>query len=262
MRSIAILLGISFSGALVAQLSVPVRIVLDGAAPEDRQMLGLADPIGLDAAASVDAVRATSSSRTTVLGTGSLTGSLEPAPTGYSTGMSITIVPISANSPEATLDLNGLGARPIVKWGQVPLDSADLMPGMPARLVYDGTRFLLLNTTYRPCPQGYSPASATSCISDTFVAINTFANAAMVCDSLGARLCKIGEWASACRMLPGFLATVLATEWVDDGANSASDGKLMGTGSSGPATVTDFACEYGFTSSSNANQRFRCCLSR
>jgi len=245
-----------------AQLEVPVRIIMDGAQAQDRQVIGLADPVGRDAAVSVDALRAGSVSFVHVTGTEALVGDLFPTPLAYTAGMAITIVPTDANDANAQLDLNSLGQRQIVKWGQLPLDSADLTPGLAVRLVYDGTKFLLLSNSYRPCPSGFSSVSGTSCISDSVVSIGTLLEAASACEALGARLCSVGEWIGACRNSPGFLGTLSALEWVDDGANNAADGKVVGTGSSGVAAVTTFACEYGGSSVTTIPRAYRCCFTR
>jgi hypothetical protein len=262
MRHTSLLLAVALPLFCIGQLEVPVHVELDGAASSDRQILGLADPVDADAAASVDAVRSATMSTTEVTGTSALSGSLLPALPAYIPGMLFTITPDEANAPGATLELNDLGPMPIVKWGQLPLDSADLMPGMPARLVYDGTRFLLLNNAYRPCPAGYSASSAISCIADSVLSSANFHQATMACDAVGARLCSFGEWTSACRTKPGFLGSVTEYEWVGDGANSAADGKLVGAGSNGPTELPGIACEYGITSGNLAVRRFRCCLSR
>ena len=173
-----------------------------------------------------------------------------------------SILPSTANDREAQLDLNGLGARPIMKWGQVPLDSADLVPGHAAKLVFDGTNFMLLSNAYRPCPKGYSAVSSTSCISDSIVSIGSFEPAVLGCDSIGARLCTFAEWVGACRNKPGFIGTVTALEWVDDGTNSGAEGKTMGTGSTGTVGTTSFSCEYGSSSVFTTPRRYRCCISR
>ncbi|HQW06375.1 MAG: hypothetical protein IPH05_06555 [Flavobacteriales bacterium] len=245
-----------------AQWEVPVRIEMNGATADDRQVRGLADPVSVDAAISVDAVRSGVTTTVMVTGTDVLVGSLQPDLAAYTPGLMVTVLPSERNVQAAQLDLNGLGARPIVKWGQVPLDSADLQPATPARLVYDGTRFMLLNNAYRPCPSGYSPASALTCIADSVRGVRNFHQAVMACDAIGARMCTFGEWTTACRTKPGFLGTVSSYEWVGDGANSGSDGKMVGAGSNGPTEVTGIACEYGATSGIAAPVRYRCCRSR
>jgi hypothetical protein len=262
MRFHSIILGLTLALPGMAQLEVPVPIVLDGPTDADRQVIGLSDPAALDAATSVDAARSGSLNYTAVNGTSILEGDLQPEPVSYTVGMSVTILPSEANASGAQLDLNGLGAHPIMKWGQVPLDSADLVPGHAAKLVFDGTNFLLLSNAYRPCPKGFSAVSSTSCISDSIVSIGSYEPAVLGCDSIGARLCTFAEWVGACRNKPGFIGTVTALEWVDDGTNSGAEGKTMGTGSTGTVGTTSFSCEYGSSSVFTTPRRFRCCMNR
>lgn len=263
MRSVHVLLSLVLPLTMVAQLQSTTRLELTGTIPESRQVRGLADPLTNDAAVTVDAARAGSMSFATVSGTAQITGDLQPAPTGYAVGMIVTVVPDMTNAAGPTLELNGLGQRPIVKWGQVPLDSADLIAGAPARMIYDGDRFLLLNEVSRPCPTGFQVMSPTTCIGQQPEAtVANFYDAVTACHSMGARLCNMGEWTYACQNTPGILASVLSGEWVDDGANSGSDGKVLGTGYYGSTAVTGVACTYANTLAVNFAVRYRCCYSR
>ena len=261
MKRTLFLLAALSSMVLHAQLDVPVPLRFVGDGP-DRRVGGLADPVSLNDGLSVDAARATTTSRTIVSGTTTLVGQLAPAPVGLVAGMTVTITPVSANHAGATLDLNGLGARPILKWGALPLDSADLAPQVPARVVFDGTNFLLLSNSYRTCPVGYSPASSITCIADAPIGTGSFYQAAQACHALGTRLCRFEEWSSACRNDPAFITTVTANEWVDDAANSSAEAKVMGTGTDGLTNVTNFACRNGFSFEFTTIQAYRCCISR
>ncbi len=261
MKRTLFLLAALSSMVLHAQLDVPVPLRFVGDGP-DRRVGGLADPVSLNDGLSVDAARATTTSRAIVSGTTTLVGQLAPAPVGLVAGMTVTITTVSANHAGATLDLNGLGARPILKWGALPLDSADLAPQVPARVVFDGMNFLLLDNNYRTCPTGYTAASATTCIGNSPVGSNNFHGAAQDCHALGARLCRFEEWYSACRNNTAFITTVTANEWVDDGANSAAEAKVMGTGSDGVVGVTTFSCRYGYSYPFSTTQAYRCCISR
>lgn len=245
-----------------AQLQVPVRIVLDGATEEQRQISGLDDPLTHEAAMSAGSARAGTASFCATTGGDILHGELTPAAEAYTAGMFVTIVPQQTNAANAMLDLNGLGARPMVKWGSVPLDSADLPAGAPARLVYDGSRFLLLNHVNRPCPAGSFAATANTCVDSIARPAVSFFDAVSSCHAIGARLCSTGEWVNACLTQPMFLPTVTAGEWVDDAANSSNDAKSLGNGSDGPNTVTGFGCRYGSTQGPLSLRKIRCCHSR
>jgi hypothetical protein len=232
--------------------------------------LGLADPNSPDAAVSLDAARATTMSYATATGTAILAADLDPAPAAYSPGMAITIVPSESNAAEAMVDLNGLGAVPIVKWGAVPLDSGDLRAGMPARLVYDGTRFLLVSTTYLRCPDGFKPVGPRLCINESDQGPGTFFEAVQYCSGINARLCTFNEWTEACREDPAFVPNMIeaspgnwaAGEWVDSAANNAGDAKRMGIGSNGLVVVDELSCVAGATTLPTVTARVRCCRNR
>ncbi|MBP7155142.1 MAG: hypothetical protein KBA60_03975 [Flavobacteriales bacterium] len=245
-----------------AQLDVPVAIELTGSTDADRQVDGLASPLVPDAAVSVAAARATTMSYATASGTLQLVADLEPAILAYTPGMMITLVPNAANAAGATLELNGLGAQTVVKFGELPLDSADLPAGIPARLIYDGSRFLLLSNASRPCPTGFYAATSTYCIQDSSLAAITFFNAITYCHNTGARLCSMGEWANACRTKPTFIGTVISAEWVDSAANNSNDAKTIGAGWATDEPLPGVACNYGFTNIPTALFRFRCCMTR
>src|SRR5690606_35218206 len=53
---------------------------------------------------------------TAVSGTNTITGSLSPAISSYPTGAVFTFIPTNNNTGAATLSINGITARNIVKW--------------------------------------------------------------------------------------------------------------------------------------------------
>jgi hypothetical protein len=248
--------------ALSAQLDLPVRLELTGSADQDRQVSGLATPLQGDAAASADVDRRGLLTTTTTTGTSELTGSLEPSPAVLQPGMLVTIIPQETNVSGASLSLNGTGPFPIVKWGGVPVDSADLALGVPNRLLFDGVRFQLINWNTRPCPTGAFPGSALFCIDDSVHQAASFYNAVNTCEARGGRLCSFGEWASVCRRIPSFITTVSGYEWVEDAHNNDNDGKVIGEGYNGPDVQVGIACEYGFTRPPQSVHNFRCCFDR
>lgn len=249
---------------LSAQLELPVRLELNGATDADRQVMGLGDPLQPDAAVSVDAARSHVLTTATTTGTAVLSGTLQPAPATIIPGMLVTIVPQEANSAGAQLDLNGNGPHPLVKWGSVPVDSADLPVGVPSRLLFDGTSYQVLNWNSRPCATRTMPGSPLYCIDDSVRgSAVSYYDAVIDCHGRGGRLCSFGEWASACRRNAGFLGTLVSYEWVDDAANSGNHGKVVGSGyynASTPEVGT--ACEYGSTHQPLTLNLYRCCYDR
>ncbi len=249
----------------IGQWDVPVRIELNGDQAAYKQVLGLADPSVYDAAVSLEAALATSMAYATATGSAAITANLVPPATAYVPGMAITVVPDMANEANATLDLNGLGAFPIVKWGGIPLDSADLLPGIPARLVFDGSAFQVIGNTYRTCPQGFRAVGPDFCISDSSYGSATFYQAVIHCRNMDARLCTFSEWIQGCRTDAGFNATVLAGEWVDHAGNNGADAKQMGFGSTGSGDGDPFnvpSCQHGRTAGPTTSGQIRCCRNR
>jgi hypothetical protein len=80
-----------------------------------------------------------------VSGTDTITGTLSPAITAYATGLRLTLIPLNNNAGAATLALNGLAAKAIVKQNAAVLVAGDLVAGVPAELSYNGTTFTVLN---------------------------------------------------------------------------------------------------------------------
>jgi hypothetical protein len=105
-----------------------------------------------------------------VSGTNTITGSLAPAITAYVAGMYVTFEPAGANTGAATIALNGLAAKAIVKFDGAALVANDLQTGNPATLVYDGVRFFLMNPqsgALPALPTGSAPAPSVHFAADT-----------------------------------------------------------------------------------------------
>jgi len=247
--------------SLAAQWELPVKVVLNGVDASDRQVTGLADPIAPDAAVSADAARTNAVNRGSGSGT-IMAVQLAPAPTGYTAGMLLTLTPSEDSSPETRIDVNGLGEREIVKQGGLPLDTADLKSGVPARLIYDGTRFVIISSAYVPCPTGYTAGGRHFCVEDSLAGAATFFGAMNACTARNARLCSYNEWVQACERLPDFFGTVVDYEWVDDATNNTSDAKIIGNGYDGAGTTVELGCRRGTTSLPTFSRGYRCCKNR
>lgn len=256
MRSIG-WLACAWSCVCAAQWNLPTRLQLDGTDQQDRQLSGLAAP--QDA---TDGTRAISQRDQTIQygitsGSDQLALTLTPAPAAYSPGMMLSIEPSAANTGAATLNVNGLGAVPIVKSVSLPLDSGDLRPGIPAQLVFDGTAFQLISQWHPACPTGYMAISRDVCIEAAVHDSSNWFSATNQCVNSGARLCSMGEWYQGCAMPGGIFSSVLAFEWIDEAANNTSDAKLMGM--DGLGTID---CKNGGLATPLAQRVFRCCWDR
>ncbi|HZT03685.1 MAG TPA: hypothetical protein VFA39_15600 [Steroidobacteraceae bacterium] len=111
-----------------------------------------------------------------IAGTDTITGALTPSISAYTAGMTVTLVPIGNNTGAATLALNGLSAKSIVKYNGTALSPGDLVTGEPAYLVYavaGGGRWTLLN------PQKL-PSGQVSGLGTLATQNGTFSNAALI----------------------------------------------------------------------------------
>jgi hypothetical protein len=80
-------------------------------------------------------------SHATAAGTDTYTATLAPAITAYATDLKAYIKFTNANTGPATINLNGLGAKSIVKSGTIALEAGDISSGQILCLVYDGANF-------------------------------------------------------------------------------------------------------------------------
>jgi len=105
---------------------------------------------------------------TTAVGTNTYTATYSPPLLSYPTNQEFFIQFQNANTGASTLNINGLGAKNIVK-GQNPLITGDIMPNQILNLVYDGTNFQLIGSagiasvaiTTTPSFLSVSPSSLT-----------------------------------------------------------------------------------------------------
>jgi hypothetical protein len=81
----------------------------------------------------------------TVAGTNTITAVMTPALTAYSAGMSVIFTPANNTTGAATININALGAKSIVRGDGTALESGDLQASTSHVLVYDGTNFVVLN---------------------------------------------------------------------------------------------------------------------
>lgn len=70
---------------------------------------------------------------------------LSPVPASYTTGMVVYFTANTVNTGAATLNVNGLGAKTIVKGVNTTLADGDIATGQFVTVIYDGTNFVLQN---------------------------------------------------------------------------------------------------------------------
>lgn len=94
---------------------------------------------------------------TAVAGTNTVTGNGPSTVTALARGQRFFFTPQNTNTGAATLNVSGLGARPLNKQGSVALIAGDLVAGSTCIVFFDGVQYQVLN------PQG--PLSGT----DTYI---------------------------------------------------------------------------------------------
>lgn len=70
---------------------------------------------------------------------------LTPAPAAYTTGMLVAFKANTANTGTASLNVNGLGAKTILKHNDQTLATGDIEAGQRVLVIYDGTSFQMLS---------------------------------------------------------------------------------------------------------------------
>lgn len=80
-----------------------------------------------------------------VTGTNTITAQGPQSYTAYTQQAGFILVPQATNTGAVTLNITGLGAKAVTKYGSTALVAGDLTLGVVAYIVYDGTRFQLLN---------------------------------------------------------------------------------------------------------------------
>ena len=66
---------------------------------------------------------------------------LSPAPSAYTAGMVVNFLATNANTTTSTLNVNGLGAKTLVKDVSTNLAAGDIAAGQMVTAIYDGTNF-------------------------------------------------------------------------------------------------------------------------
>lgn len=77
---------------------------------------------------------------------------LDPTPSGYDQGMLVHFKAATTISGPTTLNVNGLGAKSVLKENGVSLASGDILAGQMVAAVYDGTEFHVLSSVLTSTP--------------------------------------------------------------------------------------------------------------
>ena len=96
-------------------------------------------------AARLDQVQGGAATFISVTGTDTLTGTVVPALSAYATGNQFSFLVANTNTGAVTINVDGIGAKAITRTGTTPLVAGDMVAGQAVEIIYDGTRFQLVN---------------------------------------------------------------------------------------------------------------------
>jgi hypothetical protein len=134
------------TGRSFCQMQIDKPIQLTGGNASDRRVSNLSDPASGNDAVSADVVQ--SGKLTYAASTGSANNfivNLSPTPGAYAAGMIINFKAGLANTGSATLNVNSLGTKNILKHVSYPLVTGDIKAGQYVSVIFDGTSFQLLS---------------------------------------------------------------------------------------------------------------------
>jgi hypothetical protein len=135
-----------FSSSIFAQVEINKQVVLNGALAADKKITGLSDATSLTDAASANVVQKgkLNYSAGTLIGT-NYTVTLSPALDVYQAGTIVHFKAGSNNAGSATLNVNSLGTRSILKNVSEQLAPGDIKSNQVVSVIYDGTNFQVLS---------------------------------------------------------------------------------------------------------------------
>ena len=81
----------------------------------------------------------------TAAGADTITGTVSPTLTAYTTGQQFSFVAAGTNTTAVTLNIDGVGAKAVTRAGTTALAAGDILTGQAALVEYDGTQFQLLD---------------------------------------------------------------------------------------------------------------------
>jgi len=257
---IATLLWAACGPAFGQHLSVDRPIELVAPDATGRQVSGLPMSTAPDAVL-VASVELTNAHRTVVPG-GSTTWELEVDGIGSpSAGLHLLVHGFPHAEGPVSIMLNGAGPYALTHGTTDTVQAAELDTTGILSIVFDGTRFQLLDgraRPRRPCPEGMVAPSAQYCMDpETHPAGNRPLFEAMgTCASMGRRLCTWGEWVVGCLDRDALGITVSSSwEWTGDTANEDITVRVVRS--------TNPPCEgVGTGTLPDDVRRFRCCYTR
>ena len=107
---------------------------------------------------------------TGISGTNTITATLSASNfTAYAEGQTFSFAAANTNTGAVTLNINSLGAKPVTKTGSTALIANDILAGQVVTVVYDGTRFQVVNKSNLASP---GPIGSTTASTGAFTTLN------------------------------------------------------------------------------------------
>lgn len=127
------------------QVEINRPILLSGTIEADRRIVNLGTPIQLSDAANAQAVQSGKLCFATATGSNNAFNlTLTPAATQYVTGMVVNFKAPTSVTGNATLNVNSLSAKPLLKASGAGLVAGDILQGQMVCAAYDGNNFQML----------------------------------------------------------------------------------------------------------------------
>jgi len=111
----------------------------------NNKITGLANGTLASDAATLGQVQSTAAKLITIAGADTITGTMSPTLTAYAAGQLFYFVAAGANTGAVTLNVDGLGSRAVTRDGSSALAAGDINSGEMVVVIYDGTRFQMIN---------------------------------------------------------------------------------------------------------------------
>jgi hypothetical protein len=241
--------------AAMGQVHLNKPLVLTAPDSTQRSIEGLAPASQENALITLDGARSGAYHWGQAGGNGTaLTLALQPVCAGYANGLSVRFMPVTPASGAVTLNVDGLGARPIYRGDGLLVSAGQLQPGIIAEAVYADSAFFLRSRAAQGCPTGYLQANSRLCLMRNDTINLSIYNAGKWCTDRGAMLCTWDEYIAACTaLLPQLEGTFDDWEWVDDTSDHTHTGVQVGR----------YACRtqrsWGAQEDPNNYARVRCC---
>lgn len=219
-RSALLLLSaLPFTG--FAQVHVDRPVVFTSTDSTQRQVDGIDTPGSGDALSTLGTARQGATHWATAGGTASaITLNMQPPAEQYANGMLVRWVAIANSAGSVTLNIDGLGPKPVRRTDLLIPAHGDMPAGRVIEAEYADSVFILTGRAANECPAGFLQVNAIFCVQVNDVDNHSWFQGVRYCADKGARLCTWDEYHHACMLQSANLTGMFDDwEWFDDTAD-------------------------------------------